>query len=159
MQQSQRERLTLLLSKAMQAALTESPDRVRAVVEEVLRELDGDAERAPARQGRRVSSPTRQAPAEPPFHEADHRKAIVGFLDVIVMASGILGRRTADRLLERIFTERARGAERWLVTEGLVTLSEEEALQLTEDGLRYLERHREPRHKSYVGFEPELARR
>lgn len=162
MNQSQRERLVLVLSKAMQAALTDSPERVRQALEESLREL-GEPERTAPRQGRRVGTATRERAVESayeaPFNEAESRKQVVGFLDVIVMASGTLGRRTADRLLERVFGERARSAERWLLQQGLVLPSEDEALQVTEEGLRYLDRHRETKHKSYVGFEPEAARR
>lgn len=163
MNQSQRERLALVLSRAMQAALTESPERVREVLEETLRELSGEPAppRAP-RQGRGGRPPRereREYEPEIPFNEAESRKQLAGFLDVVVMASGTLGRFTADRLERKIFGERARGAERWMLKEGLIQPTEDGALQITEEGLRYLDGHREGRFKSYVGFEAEPAGR
>ncbi|MNX80463.1 hypothetical protein D3C86_1121250 [compost metagenome] len=163
MNQSQRERLALVLSRAMQAALTESPDRVREVLEETLRELGGAPSTAPARQpGRRAPlAPAREPMPSyvPPLNEAENRKQLVGFLDVMVMASGIVGRRTADRLLRKIFGDRVHSAERWMLDQNLVQPTEDEALQLTEEGLRYLEKNRDSKFKSYVGFEPETSRR
>ncbi|HEY9899239.1 MAG TPA: hypothetical protein V6D00_08670 [Pantanalinema sp.] len=164
MNQSQRERLALVLSRAMQAALTESPERVREVLEETLRELGGGApSAAPARQpGRRAPlTPAREPMPSyvPPLNEAENRKQLVGFLDVMVMASGIVGRRTADRLGRKVFGDRVHSAERWMLDQGLIQPTEDEALQLTEDGLRYLEKHRDSKFKSYVGFEPEASRR
>lgn len=165
MNQSQRERLALVLSRAMQAALTESPERVREVLEETLRELGGEARppREP-RQGRGGRPPRerereREYEPEIPFNEAESRKQLAGFLDVVVMASGTLGRFTADRLGRKIFGDRARGAERWMLKEGLIQPTEDGALQITEEGLRYLDSNREGRYKSYVGFEAEPAGR
>lgn len=163
MNQSQRERLALVLSRAMQAALTESPERVREVLEETLRELSGGPRQPQApRQGRGGRPPRereREYEPEIPFNEAESRKQLAGFLDVLVMASGTLGRYTADRLERKIFGERARGAERWMLKEGLIQPTEDGALQITEEGLRYLDSHREGRFKSYVGFEAEPATR
>ena len=165
MNQSQRERLVVVLGRAVQAALTESPERVRTLLEEALRELGPDREPAavaPARhEGRRARPVETERPREPelPFHEEQHVRAIAGFLDVLVMASGLVGRRTADRLLRRTFGDHFRGAERWLVEHGLVQTSSEEGLQITEDGVRYLDRNREGKTRSYVGFELESGRR
>jgi len=164
MNQSQRERLALVLSRAMQAALTESPERVREVLEETLRELSGEKAPQPPRQGRGGRPPRerereREYEPEIPFNEAENRKQIAGFLDVAVMASGTIGRFTSDRLERKIFGDRARGAERWMVKEGLIQPTEDGALQITEEGLRYLDSHREGRYKSYVGFEAEPASR
>lgn len=163
MNQSQRERLALVLSRAMQAALTESPERVREVLEETLREL-GAEPKAPQgpRQGRGGRPPRereREYEPEIPFNEPESRKQLAGFLDVLVMASGTLGRLTADRLERKIFGDRARGAERWMLGQGLIQPTEDSALQITEEGLRYLDSHREGRFKSYIGFEAESAGR
>lgn len=165
MNQSQRERLALVLSRAMQAALTESPEKVRDVLAETLRELTAEAPaaREPRQGGRRERpyAPAREPEPvyEAPFNEADSRKQVAGFLDVLVMASGVLGRRTSDRLLKKAFGDRARGAERWMLQQALIQPTEDEALQLTDEGLRYLDKNREGKHKSYVGFEAEPARR
>ncbi len=165
MNQSQRERLALVLSRAMQAALTESPERVREVLEETLRELSGGERPAQApRQGRGGRPPRerereREYEPEIPFNEAESRKQLAGLLDVLVMASGTIGRYTADRLERKIFGDRARGAERWMINQGLIQATEDGALQITEEGLRYLDSNREGRFKSYVGFEAEPASR
>lgn len=159
MNQSQRERLALVLSRAMQAALTESTDRVREVLEETLRELGGP-ERPRHHAPRRPAYVPEPEPAyEAPFVEAESRKQLVGFLDVMVMASGTVGRRTTDRLGRKIFGDRARSAERWMLQQGLIQHTEDEAYRLSDEGLRYLEKHRENRHKSYVGFETEPSKR
>lgn len=165
MNQSQRERLAVVIGRAMQAALTESPERVRALLEEALRDL------APAREsvsapagrpeGRRPRPVEVEAPREPelPFHEDQHVRALASFLDVMVMASGHVGRRTADRLLRRTFGDHARGAERWLIGQGLVQTAGDEGIQITEEGLRYVDRNRDGKTRSYVGFEVESGRR
>jgi hypothetical protein len=165
MNQSQRERLVVVLGRAMQAALTESPDRVRALLEEALRDLTPAREAAASSsarpEGRRPRPVEVEVPREPelPFHEDQHVRALAGFLDVLVMASGHVGRRTADRLLRRTFGEHARGAERWLTAQGLVQAAGDEGLQITEDGLRYVDRNREGKTRSYVGFEVDPGRR
>jgi hypothetical protein len=163
MNQSQRERLALTLSRAMQAALTESPDRVRAVLEDTLRELEAEPAAAPARRREQPRRAPRAVEPEPaydvPFNESESRKQLVGFLDVAVMASGILGRRTTDRLARKIFGDRARSAERWMLQQGLIQPTDDDALQLTDEGLRYLDKYRETKTRSYVGFEVESSRR
>ena len=159
MNQSQRERLALVLNRAMQAVWTESADRVREVLEESLRELGGLERPRPISPRRPAYVPEPEPVYEAPFVEAESRKQVVGFLDVMVMASGTVGRRTTDRLGRKIFGDRARSAERWMVQQGLIQHTEDEAYRLTDEGLRYLEKHRENKHKSYVGFETESARR
>ena len=165
MNQSQRERLAVVIGRAMQAALTESPERVRALLEEALRDLSPARESvsvpAGRPEGRRPRPVEVETPREPelPFHEDQHVRSLASFLDVLVMASGHVGRRTADRLLRRTFGDHARGAERWLVAQGLLQAAGDEGIQITEEGLRYVDRNRDGKTRSYVGFEVESGRR
>lgn len=139
MNQSQRERLAVALSRCVEAVLREDPSRVRQVLEQTLLEVMNQVSTTPSR------------PAEP-LDEAPHRKQLAGFLDAMVLAGGVLGRRSGFNLARRLFGDKAPSAERWLLDQGLVDLTEEDAYQITEQGMGYLEKHGEGKAKAYVGF-------
>ena len=76
------------------------------------------------------------------FDEQASRKRLVYFLRSVRLANGVLGARTAQRLLARTFEEEAELAEKWLFAEGILLDQGDEGILLTETGAQYLEAHR-----------------
>lgn len=172
MDRLKREQLSIKLSDCADAVLMEEDDaRIGQLLERTFREAMDEFElvppRGPAlagRQGGRRRGGAVEAAVEaaveryevappveetfPPFDEPANRKAVVGFLDAMVMSVGTVGRHTASRLASRTFGTGAGSAQHWLVTEGLVGRAEDGALQITDEGRAYLDKHRD-RARSY----------
>ncbi|MBM3258798.1 MAG: hypothetical protein FJY99_03515 [Candidatus Sericytochromatia bacterium] len=76
------------------------------------------------------------------FDELASRKRIVYFLRSMELANGVVGARTAQRLLVRTFEEEAELAEKWLVDNDLLSDHGDEGILLAEAGIQYLTQHR-----------------
>jgi hypothetical protein len=76
------------------------------------------------------------------FDELASRKRLVYFLRSMELANGVVGARTAQRLLVRTFEEEAELAEKWLVDKGLLSDHGDEGILLAEAGIQYLTQHR-----------------
>lgn len=76
------------------------------------------------------------------FDELASRKRLVYFLRSMELANGVVGARTAQRLLVRTFEEEAELAEKWLVEQGLLADHGDDGILLAEAGAQYLTQHR-----------------
>jgi hypothetical protein len=64
---------------------------------------------------------------------------IVGYLDVMVLAGGSLGKRADQLLIVKIFGDDASAVTAWLRKRGYVAENEEGAQEITEEGMAFLE--------------------
>lgn len=95
------------------------------------------------RQIRRLIEATfRQALSELPEDLLDEEALmpkIVGYLDVMMLAGGSLGKRADQLLLEKIFEDDATAVTAWLRKRGYVAENEDGAQEITDEGLTFLE--------------------
>ncbi len=64
---------------------------------------------------------------------------IVGYLDVVVLAGGSLGKRADQLLIAKIFGDDAAAVTAWLRKRGYVAENEEGAQEITDEGMAFLE--------------------
>lgn len=64
---------------------------------------------------------------------------IVGYLDVVVLAGGSLGKRADQLLISKIFGDDASAVTAWLRKRGYVAENEEGAQEITDEGVAFLE--------------------
>lgn len=64
---------------------------------------------------------------------------IVGYLDVMVLAGGSLGKRADQLLISKIFEDDAPAVTAWLRKRGYVAENEDGAQEITDEGMAFLE--------------------
>lgn len=64
---------------------------------------------------------------------------IVGYLDVMVLAGGSLGKRADQLLIAKIFEDDAAAVTAWLRKRGYVAENEDGAQEITDEGVTFLE--------------------
>lgn len=114
------ERIAQSLSDCAEAVRHANPRQIRRLIEATFRQIMSEL-------------------PEDLLDEEALMPKIVGYLDVVVLAGGTLGRRADQLLIEKIFGDDASAVTAWLRKRGYVAENEEGAQEITDEGVAFLE--------------------